>query len=67
MKVLLVYYTGTYNTRFLTERVAERFEEIGYAVDRVEINSSAQVVDAEGYEYVGFGYPSTVSTRRTPF
>lgn len=57
MKVLLVYYTGTYNTRFLTERVAERFEEIGYAVDRVEINSSAQVVDAEGYEYVGFGYP----------
>ncbi|MGN0818583.1 MAG: EFR1 family ferrodoxin [Candidatus Coproplasma sp.] len=57
MKVLLVYYTGTYNTRFLTDRVAERFEELGYAVDRVEITSTTPAVDAQGYDYVGFGYP----------
>lgn len=57
MKVLLVYYTGTYNTRFLTEKIAERFERLNYAVEMVEINSSAAVVKTDGYDFVGFGYP----------
>lgn len=57
MKVLLVYYTGTYNTRFLTDKVAERFERLGCEVDRVEITSSSVAVGLKGYEYVGLGYP----------
>ncbi len=57
VKVLLIYYTGTYNTRFLTDRVAERFENINYSVDRVEINSEAPTVQTDGYDYIGFGYP----------
>ena len=56
-KVLLVYYTGTYNTRFLTDRIKERFEKMNYAVDRVEITSSTPAVRVEDYDYVGFGYP----------
>lgn len=49
-KVLLVYYTGTYNTRFLTDRIKERFEKINYAVDRVEITSSTPAVHVEDYD-----------------
>ena len=57
MKVLLIYYTGTYNTRFLTDRIAERFEDMNYSVDRVEITSESYVINTDGYEYIGFGYP----------
>lgn len=57
MKVLLVYYTGTYNTRFLTDKVEQRFQQQGYEVDRVEITCTSPVVGTEGYEYIGFSYP----------
>ncbi|MGN0814119.1 MAG: EFR1 family ferrodoxin [Candidatus Coproplasma sp.] len=57
MKVLLIYYTGTFNTRFLTDKVAERFEALGYQTDRVEINSTTPPVSTDGYEYIGFSYP----------
>lgn len=57
MKVLLIYYTGTYNTRFLTDRIAERFENMNCSVDRVEITSQTPTVSTDGYDYIGFGYP----------
>lgn len=57
MRVLLVYYTGTYNTRFLTDRIAERFARMNASVDRVEITSGSAPVSTAGYDYVGFGYP----------
>ena len=37
MRVLLIYYTGTYNTRYLTHQVKERFCSLGWDVDAVEI------------------------------
>ncbi len=57
MKLLLVYYTGTYNTRFLTDEIERRLLDRGHAVDRVEINRAAKPVETEGYDLIGFGYP----------
>lgn len=57
MKVLLVYYTGTYNTRYLSERVSERLTKRGHTVDRVEINIDTPVKNTDGYDVIGFSYP----------
>lgn len=57
MKVLLIYYTGTYNTRFLTNKVEERFVDLGYQVDKIEIDDDCLPIEINDYEYVGFSYP----------
>lgn len=57
MKILLVYYTGTYNTRYLTDKLQAELETRGHEVDRVEIRRGAQVADAAKYDMIGFGYP----------
>lgn len=57
MKVLLIYYTGTYNTRYLTNQIKQKFIEKGDLVDTVEINVSTPVVDTAGYDLIGFSYP----------
>ncbi len=57
MKILLVYYTGTYNTRYLTNKLAAKLKANGHEVDSTEINRSAPVADAAGYDMIGFGYP----------
>lgn len=57
MKVLLIYYTGTYNTRYLTDKVEAEFVRRGHEVDRVEINCDTPVKDVSEYDLLGFGYP----------
>lgn len=57
MRILLIYYTGTYNTRYLTQKVKARFASRGDSVDTVEINSKTPVWDCGGYDLVGFSYP----------
>ena len=57
MKVLLIYYTGTYNTRYLTDKVEAEFVRRGHEVDRVEINCDTPVKDVSAYDLLGFGYP----------
>lgn len=57
MKILLIYYTGTYNTRYLTEKVRERFEARGDEVDTVEIDCHTPPCSTDGYGLVGFSYP----------
>jgi len=57
MKYLLIYYTGTYNTRFLTAKLRERLESEGNEVTAIEINAEAKVCDTSGYDYVGLSYP----------
>ncbi len=57
MRILLVYYTGTYNTRYLSDLVEKRFTSRGDTVDRVEINREAKQIDTEDYDYIGFSYP----------
>ncbi len=57
MKYLLVYFTGTYNTRFLTDKLEQSLIERGNEVDRVEINCETKPVSTDGYDFVGFSYP----------
>ncbi|MBQ2719212.1 MAG: EFR1 family ferrodoxin [Clostridia bacterium] len=57
MRVLLIYYTGTYNTRWLVGRVEERLLAEGNEVTRVEITSRTPPVPTEDYDLVGFAYP----------
>ncbi len=57
MKILLIYFTGTYNTRYLTDKVEAEFVRRGHIVDRVEIDCETPVCDTAGYDLLGFGYP----------
>lgn len=57
MKILLIYYTGTYNTRYLTEKVKSRFTSRGDEVDTVEINCKTPLCSCDGYDLIGFSYP----------
>ena len=54
MKILLIYYTGTYNTRYLTGELTKKLIEKGNAVDTVEINAAAPVANTDGYDMIGF-------------
>lgn len=67
MRVLLIYYTGTYNTRFLTDKIATRFEEMSYQVQKVEITKNLSSINLIGYDYIGFGYPIYGFNAPSPF
>ena len=56
MNILLIYFTGTYHTRYLTDRLAERFEREGHAVIRHEFFGESGC-KTEGFDLVGIGYP----------
>ncbi len=57
MKFLLIYFTGTYNTRFLTDQLELSLKEKGHEVDRVEINRDTELCSTDGYDFIGFSYP----------
>lgn len=58
MKYLLIYYTGTYNTRYLTGLLKERLIESGVQTDVYEIDPlKPEKLDLSGYDAVGLGYP----------
>jgi len=57
MKVLFIYYTGTYNTRYLTDMVEREFIAKGYDTARVEITCDTSPVSTDGYDIIGFSYP----------
>lgn len=57
-KCLLVYYTGTFNTRFLSQRIQKQMEEAGFSVTLYEIDPlNHEQLDYASYDLVGFGYP----------
>ncbi len=57
MNILLIYYTGTYNTRYLTNQVKDKLTEKGHTVDTVEINVYTPIIDTSEYDMIGFSYP----------
>lgn len=57
MRILLVYYTGTYNTRFLTEKVKERLEKNGHFVSALEVNCGTEIPVLTDVDLLGLGYP----------
>ncbi len=57
MKYLLIYYTGTYNTRFLTDCLQDQLVARGHEVSRVEITCDTEPVNTEGFDIIGYSYP----------
>lgn len=57
MNVLLIYYTGTYNTRYLSNKVKERFIKKGDHIDTIEIDINTPIIDVSNYDLIGFSYP----------
>ena len=57
MKVLLIYYTGTFNTRYLSNQLKDKLIARGDQVDLVEINVDTKVIDTFNYDLIGFSYP----------
>lgn len=58
MKCLLLYYTGTFNTRYVTNKLKERLVALGWDVDTYEINPlDNERLNLAQYDIVGLGYP----------
>lgn len=58
MNCLLLYYTGTFNTRYVTGLLRKRLDEKGWNVDTYEIDPlNNERLDLAKYDIVGLGYP----------
>ncbi|MCQ2149886.1 MAG: EFR1 family ferrodoxin [Bacteroidales bacterium] len=58
MNCLLIYYTGTFNTRFLTEKLKSRLEAQGWSVSSYEIDPlNNERLDLSSFDIIGLGYP----------
>lgn len=57
MKILLIYYTGTYNTRYVTNKLKARLENEKFKVDTLEVNIDTKPVTLNDYDIIGIGYP----------
>ncbi|MCQ2799677.1 MAG: EFR1 family ferrodoxin [Bacilli bacterium] len=58
MNVLLLYYTGTFNTRYLTLMLKKRFESEGHSVTTYEIDPlNTEKLSFDGYDLLGLGFP----------
>lgn len=66
-KILLIYFTGTYNTRYITELTEKKLTKAGYDVTALEITADLKPADASGYEFIGLGYPVYAFNSPLPF
>lgn len=58
MKCLLIYFTGTFNTRYTSQILKQRFENEGDEVDLYEIDPlKLERLDLSRYDLIGLGYP----------
>lgn len=58
MRCLLIYFTGTFNTRYVSQRLKEKMEAAGHEVDLYEIDPlNTEQLDFGEYDLIGLGYP----------
>jgi len=58
MNCLLLYYTGTFNTRYVTSKLKSRLDDIGWNVTVYEIDPlNTERLDLSVYDIIGLGYP----------
>lgn len=57
MRAILLYYTGTFNTRYITNILEKRLVLQGFEVDKVEIDGFSKKISLDNYDYIGLGYP----------
>lgn len=56
-KALIIYFTGTYNTRFLVQEFAKRLEKNEFNVNFTEVKEGTEVVDLNDYDLITISYP----------
>lgn len=57
MRLLLLYYTGTYHTRYITQKLKNQFAS-SFLVDCIEVNrQTPEKIDLSRYDVIGIGYP----------
>src|SRR5574344_417126 len=57
MNVLLLFYTGTYNTLYISECLRVRFLSQHDNVDIIDVNGDTEPISLEKYDLIGLGYP----------
>lgn len=57
MRLLLLYFTGTYHTRYVTQKLKEKLKDC-YMIDCIEVNQETpKQIDLSCYDMIGIGYP----------
>ncbi len=57
MRLLLLYYTGTYNTRYITQKLQNQLVS-SFQVDCLEVDKQTpKKIDLMNYDVIGIGYP----------
>lgn len=57
-KCLLIYYTGTFNTRYVSQKLQGKLEQAGVETQLYEINPlNNETLDLSGFDLIGLGYP----------
>jgi len=58
MNILLIYYSGTNNTTYLTEKLKDRFLSSSNSVTTYRVNPlKLEKLDMSNYDLIGIGYP----------
>lgn len=59
MNTLIIYFTGTFNTRYLVNKIKDRLFKLNsnYHVDTLEVNKNTLVKDLSSYNLIIFSYP----------
>ncbi|MDE6201262.1 MAG: EFR1 family ferrodoxin [Clostridiales bacterium] len=57
MKILLIYFSGTGNTKRIADLYKSAFESREAQVDSIELPLAAPLPDVDGYDLIGLGYP----------
>lgn len=58
MKILIIYFTGTYNTKYLITKIASEFKKSPFnEVDEISIDDKSKIVSLLPYDLVIFSYP----------
>lgn len=56
-KVIIYFFSGTYNTRYVAEKYAESFTKVGCSVTLCDVTAKSQFVAPDEFDLVGLGYP----------
>ena len=56
MKILLLYFTGTYNTLYLTTIIKNTLLTKGHSVDTFVLTDKIKY-KVDDYDFIGIGYP----------
>ena len=59
MNTLIIYFTGTFNTRYIVTKIKDRLSKLNsnFKVDTLEVNKNSLIKDLSSYELIFFSYP----------